>query len=95
VNNAKCIGPNGPGTQEECEGQKPPPGPPGDGGGGGSDAGRTVDSCDGRADGTYCSVISPNSAIMCKGNSIAGGQQCPSGKLCSGPNGPGAQIVCN
>lgn len=34
------------------------------------------DSCEGRADGTYCSEIAPYFAIDCKGGSVAGGRYC-------------------
>jgi hypothetical protein len=88
ANAAKCLGPNGPGTLQ-CEGQSAPPPPTG-----GSDAGAPApDSCAGRPDGTYCSTASPYSAFVCVNGSTAGGQQCASGKMCVGPNGPGA-IVC-
>jgi hypothetical protein len=79
---AQCIGPNGPGIGVQCEGEAPPP----DGG--------APDSCAGRPDGLYCSVVAPYAAYKCVGGSIAGGQQCPSGKLCKGPNGSGSMIAC-
>ncbi len=60
-----------------------------------SDAGAPVkDSCMGKADGLYCSQLVDYSAYQCTGGTISGGQQCGSGK-CTGPNGPGAMIVCN
>jgi hypothetical protein len=87
ANASKCLGPNGPGTLQ-CEGQSSPPPPTG------TDAGAPPpDSCQGRADGTYCSTASPYAAFICKNGSTAGGAQCASGKLCVGPNGPG-DIVC-
>jgi hypothetical protein len=85
----KCTGPNGPGTQLYCDGK------PVGGGGGGTDGGTAVDSCASKADGIYCSVLSPTAAYQCKGGSTSAGYQCPSGKSCSGPNGPGSAIVCN
>jgi hypothetical protein len=62
---------------------------------GGSDADASVvDSCVGRVDGIYCSVLATYSAIQCKNGSIAGGYQCPEPQTCIGPNGPGAEIEC-
>jgi Zn-dependent metalloprotease len=87
ANKAKCIGPNGAGATVQCEGQPAMPA--------GADAGAPqVDGCAGRPDGVYCSVATPWSAWVCKGGSIAGGQQCTSGKTCIGPNGPGDTIAC-
>ncbi|MCA9591508.1 MAG: M4 family metallopeptidase [Myxococcales bacterium] len=89
ANAAKCIGPNGPGTTVQCEGQAAPAP--------GGDAGappRPSDSCAGRPDGVYCSEASPYSALVCKGESIAGGLACNPTQLCIGPNGPGTTIQC-
>lgn len=52
------------------------------------------DTCVGRADGIYCSQIADFGAIICKGQAIAGGQQCPTPQKCVGPNGPGTTIQC-
>jgi Zn-dependent metalloprotease len=52
------------------------------------------DSCQGRADGVYCSEIADFSSIVCKNQAIASGQQCPSPQKCVGPNGPGTTIQC-
>jgi hypothetical protein len=84
---SQCLGPNGPGTAVQCEGEPAPP-PPGDGGT------PLPDSCAGRPDGLYCSVAAPYSAYKCVGGSTAGGEQCPAGKKCAGPNGPGSMIIC-
>ncbi len=89
ANMANCTGPNGAGTQVECEGQAPPPPP--DAGDAGGPMG---DTCAGRADGVYCSIAAPYSAYLCKDGSTAGGFVCSSGKTCAGPNGPGTDIVC-
>lgn len=86
---AKCIGPNGPGSTVACEGK--PATPPKGGKDGGAPAG--PDSCDGRPDGIYCSSLAAYSAFECQGGTIALGHQCPDGKTCKGPNGPGA-LVC-
>ena len=51
------------------------------------------DSCAGRSDGLYCSMLIDYSAYECKGGVIVGGQQCASG-VCAGPNGAGNMIVC-
>ncbi len=53
------------------------------------------DSCVGRADGLYCSQLVDFSAFECTGGAISGGEQCPGGMKCAGPNGPGTMIVCN
>lgn len=88
ANEAKCVGPNGPGATVQCEGSAPaPPAPPDD------NAPMLPDSCDGRPDGTYCSSLAPFSAYQCEDGSIAGGVQCPDEKTCAGPNGPG-ELVC-
>lgn len=88
-NLSKCLGPNGPGAQIQCEGQAPSnPG----GGDGGTDP-PLPDSCAGRADGIYCSTLAPYSAYECQGGAILSGHLCPEGKTCKGPNGPGA-LVC-
>ncbi len=56
---------------------------------------QSPDSCDGRADGVYCSQLADYGAIQCLGGAIAGGLQCPqSGQVCTGPNGPGTMIAC-
>lgn len=90
ANEAKCLGPNGPGTTIVCEGAPPPPN-----GGGGNDAGGPVgDTCAGRPDGVYCSVNVPGTGYRCKDGSTAGGLFCESGKMCVGPNGPGDDIQC-
>jgi Zn-dependent metalloprotease len=53
------------------------------------------DSCNGRADGLYCSTLAPYAAIVCMAGSIAGGQQCQdANQNCVGPNGPGTTIQC-
>lgn len=84
-NERKCLGPNGPGTQVQCEGGgNLPPVPSPDGG-----TTPTADSCEGRQDGVYCSTLAPYSAYECQGGTIAGGQQCADNKRCVGPNGPG------
>jgi thermolysin len=82
---ARCLGPNGAGSRVQCEGDgtAPPPPPPDD------NAPMTADSCDGKADGVYCSSLAPFSAYVCQGGSIAGGQQCPNDASCVGPNGAG------
>jgi Zn-dependent metalloprotease len=87
ANHAACIGPNGPGDDVQCEGQEA--GAPPD-----KDAGPVGDTCAGRPDGVYCSINSPGSAYACVGQSTAGGQQCGGDKKCIGPNGPGADIIC-
>jgi hypothetical protein len=89
-NERKCIGPNGPGTQVQCEGGANAPPAPGAADGGTTP---TADSCEGRPDGVYCSSLAPYSAYECQGGTIAGGQQCEEGKMCKGPNGPG-KLVC-
>jgi len=53
------------------------------------------DSCQGKADGLYCSELNDFSAYQCKSGSIAGGQQCPGTQKCGGPNGAGTTIVCD
>jgi hypothetical protein len=90
----KCTGPNGPGSSLQCNGQSVGGG--GDAGGGGDGGGPppNPDSCGSRADGIYCSTLTPTSALLCKGGSIAGGYQCPTNQTCKGPNGPGTAIVC-
>jgi hypothetical protein len=52
------------------------------------------DSCMGRADGVYCRQVNDFGAIVCMGESIVGGLQCPDGQKCVGPNGPGTDIQC-
>jgi hypothetical protein len=54
---------------------------------------RPQDSCAGREDGIYCSELVPYSALECKNGQIAVGHQCPTGKTCAGPNGPG-ELTC-
>lgn len=39
--------------------------------------------CRGKPDGYYCSSASPFAATLCRGGAIAGGAQCPSGKVCA------------
>jgi thermolysin len=53
------------------------------------------DSCEGRADGVYCSQLVDYGAIQCINHSIAGGLPCPeTTQKCIGPNGPGTMIMC-
>lgn len=87
---SKCVGPNGPGADVECEGTRPPAG---DAGGGAAPPSQP-DSCEGRANGIYCSVSAPYSAYECNGGQVFGGHYCAGEKTCTGPNGPGKSIVC-
>jgi hypothetical protein len=91
ANKAKCLGPNGPGDNVQCEGQAPPP----SGGSSGMPPPPPAEGCSGRADGVYCSTQTPNFAYVCKGGSIAGGQLCSNtNQKCTGPNGAGTAITC-
>lgn len=82
-----------PGTSDaccrSCEEPAPPPSDDGGSGGGAPTEPELFDSCAGRADGVYCSQLAEFSAIVCSGESIQYGLQCP-GTKCLGPNGPGA-----
>jgi Zn-dependent metalloprotease len=53
-----------------------------------------LDSCFGRADGMYCSVINPHASFACSGQARSGGDSCTTSQRCTGPNGPGTTIQC-
>ncbi len=75
-----------------------PPAPP-TGGPSGPDGSPTDherrDSCAGKADGVYCSELTPIGAYVCQSETIASGQQCAPAQRCIGPNGPGDTIQCS
>jgi hypothetical protein len=50
------------------------------------------DSCEGRADGFYCSEMVPSSGFVCQGGQIALGRQCASNQRCTG--GTATRIDC-
>ena len=87
---SKCIGPNGPGTDVQCEGSRAPSSEAS----GGAAPPPQPDSCEGRANGIYCSVSAPYSAYECNGGQVFGGHYCAGETKCTGPNGPGKSIVC-
>ena len=49
-----------------------------------------VDSCAGKSDGTYCSAIDSRAAYTCQKSGRTGGDFCPAGQKCTGPNGSGS-----
>lgn len=51
------------------------------------------DSCDGKADGNYCSQLSTSSGYACRKGGISGGHACPSNQRCTGFDANG-QILC-
>ncbi|MDF2693231.1 MAG: hypothetical protein K0S65_1614 [Labilithrix sp.] len=53
---------------------------------------RSVDSCQGRVDGFYCSELEAYSGFYCEGGQIASGHQCAPAKKCTG--GTRETITC-